>query len=352
MWNEAGRYRLPDGARVVSGEGDRVRMNVDIPGDEHGFLGRQCPECRQVFRMSSQDYKTLPENPSLWCVYCGHRDGHSHFLTEQQLARAKRAAADVGMQMVSQALGQAFKRPIRSRGSSMGSRRSSGVSVRMTYRSKPFFPAPLPGITEENLIRIRQCGGCQVRYAVFGEHRFCPVCGPLPPDVVALDALGAEVARLDAMAELPPAAAATLREQGALTRLWVDTLENLVGVVETLAGAVFRAAVTDAEARLKGKGNIFQRLDPMADLFVDAGYDDLRTAVDAAIWQRLQQTWATRHVFTHNDGIVDDKYLAKAPAGNARLGQRLTLTEAECRRAIADTTTLCDAITALSAPPR
>lgn len=124
--------------------------------------------------------------------------------------------------MISQALGQAFKRPIRSRGSSM-------VSVRMTYRPKPFFPAPLPGINEENLVRIRQCAGCRVRYAVFGEHRFCPACGPLPPEVVALDALGA--------------------------------------------------------------------------------------------------------------------------TSTARFGQRLTLTEADCRRAIADTTALCDAITALTAPP-
>jgi hypothetical protein len=176
------------------------------------------------------------------------------------------------------------------------------------------------------------------------------VCGPLPADIVALDALGAETARLDGLAQLPAEAAATLREQGVFTRIWVDTLENLVGVVETLAAAVFRAAVPDADQRLKGKGNVFQRLDDTAALFVAAGYPDLRTVLDAASWQRLGEVWATRHLFTHNDGLVDAKYLAKVPSSSARPGQRLTITEALCRQAITDTEALCRAVAALTVP--
>jgi hypothetical protein len=131
-------------------------------------------------------------------------------------------------------------------------------------------------------------------------------------------------------------------------RIWVDTLENLVGAVETLASAVFRAAVPDAAKRVEGKGNIFQRLDPTADLFVDAGYSDLRQVLEGPIWQRLLQVWATRHLFTHNDGVIDDKYLAGIPAGSARRGQRLTVTEAQTRQAIADAHQLCTAIAALT----
>lgn len=56
------------------------------------------------------------------------------------------------------------------------------------------------------------------------------------------------------------------------TRLWVDTPENLVGVVEALGSAVFHGAVANATQRLNGKGNIFQRLDDTAALFIDAGY--------------------------------------------------------------------------------
>ncbi|GAA4259972.1 hypothetical protein [Dactylosporangium darangshiense] len=43
---------------------------------------------------------------------------------------------------------------------------------------------------------------------------------------------------------------------------------------EALGSATFR----DAEQRLNGYGNAFQRLDHTAPLFVDAGYLDLRAA--------------------------------------------------------------------------
>jgi len=59
----------------------------------------------------------------------------------------------------------------------------------------------------------------RLRYAVFGEHRYCPVCGLLPPSVIALDGLAAETARLDALAHLPADIAPRLREQGVFNRM-------------------------------------------------------------------------------------------------------------------------------------
>ncbi|KAB1149125.1 hypothetical protein F7R91_04930 [Streptomyces luteolifulvus] len=339
MWNKRG-FRMPEGAEIVSHQGDEFKVDVSVPLDEDGYLGRQCPECSMSFRMNGEDYKALPDDIELWCVYCGHHQEHSEFMTAQQRDRVMRAAGDLGMQIVSQALSDAF------RGLSRGSSRRSGFSI--SYKEKPFYPRPLPGIDEERLARIRTCAGCQVRYAVFDEHRFCPVCGRLPAASVAFDALQAEMARLDALNAVADDAKAILREQGVFTRSWVDTIENVVGVVEALASAVFESAVTDAAARLRGKGNVFQRLDDMADLFVGAGYDDLRGILEPETWQRLIETWAARHVFTHNDGIVDEKYLRKVPTSSAQVGRRLVISEAICRRAVDDATSLCTALAELT----
>jgi hypothetical protein len=335
---------MPDGARIVGQDGKTVSMQVGMPIDEDGFFGRQCPSCSQLFRVDADDFEALPNELDLWCVYCGHHAEHSEFITEQQLERATRAVSDWGTQLMGLALDRSFR-------GLTTPRPRSGFGIQITYRSTSFYPQPLPGIDEEKLIRVRQCAGCALRYAVFGEHRYCPVCGALPPDVVALDAIAAETARLDGLSQLPADAAATLREQGVFNRIWVDTLENLVGDVETLASAVFHAAVPDAAQWVTGKGNIFQRLDATADLFMDAGYPDLRQVLDAATWQRLLQLWATRHLFTHNDGIVDDKYLNTVPASTVRRGQRLTVTEAQTRQAIADAHQLCTALGALTSAP-
>jgi hypothetical protein len=318
-------------------------MQVSMPTDERGFIGRQCASCSQLFRIDSDAYQALPDDHTeLWCVYCGYHDGHGEFITDQQLERAERAVGDMAEQYVQQMLDNAF-------GGMATPRRDSSFGIEITYRSKPFYPQPLPGINEEELIRIRTCASCAVRYAVFGEHRYCPVCGPLSAEVVALDALEAETARLDGLRQLPVEAAALLREQGVFTRLWVDTLENVVGVVEPLARAVFYDAVPDAAARVKGNWNVFQRLDDLADLFVASGYADLRILLDDEVWLRLQATWATRHLFTHNDGVIDDKYIAKMPTSAAKLGRRATVTEPLCRQAIADAHILCTAIASITA---
>ena len=318
-------FRFPDGVEFLGDDGDgHVQFKVGIPIDDDGYFGRECPECEQHFRVASEDYDALPDDVRLWCVYCGHDDDHSDFMTKQQHDRVMRAAGDYAVQLVGQTLNRSFGR---------AARRTRGSFVQISYRSKPFYPAPLPGIDEQRLVRERRCADCQLRYAVFGEHRFCPVCGLLPPLTIALDALAAETVRLDVLADLEPAAAAPLRESGVLDRTYVDTIENIVGIVEAMADRVFRAAVPQAEIVLKGKGKIFQRLDDLADLFQNEMAIDLRATLGAA-WTDLIEAWAARHVFTHCDGIVDAKYRNAVPATSLRAGQRLRITEGYSRRAL------------------
>lgn len=78
---------------------------------------------------------------------------------------------------------------------------------------------------------------------------------------------------------------------------------------------------------------------------VDApAHSDLRTTLGPQTWQRLLETWAARHIFAHNDGIVDAKYLTKVPSSSARIGQRIVLTDDVCRRALDDAKALCEAL--------
>ncbi len=327
-------FRFPDGVEFMGDNDGLVSFTVAVPSDDDGFLGRECPECEQHFRVALEDYEALPDDLRLWCVYCGHNEEHSEFITQQQRDRALRAAGDYARQLMGQSLDRSL---------GIAARRSRGSAVQITYRSAPFYPAPLPGIDEERLVRERRCADCQVRYAVFGDHRFCPVCGLLPPLVAALDALAAEIVRLDVLADLEPSATAAMRESGVLDRTYVDTIENLVGIVDAMAERVFRAAVPEPDVVLKGKGRIFQRLDDLADLFQVELSIDLRTALGAD-WKRLLEVWAARHVFTHGDGIVDAKYRAAVPTTSLKIGQRLRVSEDYSRAALTAGERLCRAI--------
>ena len=325
------RYRFPAGVRFLGEARGQARMEVTMPSDAEGFFGRECPSCQKHFRIAADDYEALPDEQMLWCVYCGHRADGSDFTTKQQMARLERAATDHAVQMAQQMLDKTFR----------GLERGSLVQI--SYQPDRFHPKPLPGIREERPVRERACPGCGLRYAVFGEHRFCPVCGQLPALVTALDSLAAETARLDALIDTTSQKHAELRESGVLDRTYVDTIENAVGIVETLAGRVFGDHVVGADRILRGRGQVFQRLNDLADLF------DTHLGIDApnilgSAWVALQRSWAARHVFTHCDGIIDSKYLEAVPNSPLQHGQRLVVTERLAREVLGDAELLCRAL--------
>jgi hypothetical protein len=189
-------FQTADGASYEGKNDDGHDLfAVSIPLDDHGYLGRQCPSCRQIFRVHAEDYDALPDEVELFCVYCGHHVDHSEFVTDQQMNRMQQVVLDAGMQLIDQTIGKAF--------SDMARNSAGNQFVKVTYRSAPFFPQPLPGINEENLVRERLCPSCSLRYAVFGDHRYCPVSGPLDVADVALDAISAETAKLDVLETIP-----------------------------------------------------------------------------------------------------------------------------------------------------
>jgi hypothetical protein len=93
----------------------------------------------------------------------------------------------------------------------------------------------------------------------------------------------------------------------------------------------------------RGKGKVFQRLNDFADLFFEHTSLDLRAELGPQ-WVELQDAWAARHIFTHADGVVDQKYLDQASNSTLRVGQRLRATEGLARQALSNSTTLVDAL--------
>lgn len=330
------RFRTADGA-IHSGrdESGHELFRVSMPADADGYFGRQCPSCKQIFRMRLEDYHGLPDDLRLTCPYCGNDDDHSEFLTDQQRNRAMQVARDAAMQLAHTAFEGLSTRS--------GSLSRSGVSI--TFRATPFFPQPLPGINEEALVRERQCSACGVHYAVFGEHRFCPVSGLLSPIEIAFDSLAAEQAKLDVLSLVPTDQVPALREQGVFERINVDVLGRVVAIVEECASTIFKARVLGAVTLLKGRGNVFQRLDEMAVLFHAELGIDLK-AVPGVNWSDLTRLWATRHLHVHAGGIVDDKYLRAVPGSCLAKGQRVSVTDMDARRSIQQGRLLCDAINA------
>ena len=86
-------------------------------------------------------------------------------------------------------------------------------------------------------------------------------------------------------------------------------------------------------------------LNDMADLFAEHLGIELRDSLGSS-WQELEESWAARHVFTHCDGIVDDKYLIAVPHSRLRVGQRLQVSEQLTRNTLLNAERLVRALVA------
>jgi hypothetical protein len=326
------RYRLPDGAEVESHQGSTVTFRVTMPADDAGHIGRRCPSCRQLFRVHAGDYAALPDDQRLTCPYCGFSAGHSEFVTPQQVERALAAAAGWAHQMAADKIGRALDDMVSNINQSSSSSAIFSVSASRGPR-RPLMPSPLPMITEPAPIRERQCLRCRNRYAIFGQHISCPVCGPLAPKVIAEDALAAQTAILNALAQLEATALDQLREIGAVEQTASSTLGVVVSSLEAYLKGTFNDLVTGGDQLTAGGGNVFQRLDDVAELYRDhMGIDLAATLV--ADWERLRMLYGVRHLLTHNNGVVDDRHMKRFPNFPVAVGHRVTLSISDARDAI------------------
>ncbi|MBI1758335.1 MAG: hypothetical protein HYR62_03790 [Actinobacteria bacterium] len=158
MFNIDDSFLMPDGARLVGRDADTVSFAVAMPVDERGFFGRQCPGCRLVFRIDADAFKAMADDAEMWCVYCGHCEGLGEFITQQQLERATSVVGDWGLQHMHRELGAALSGLARP-----APRSGWGIGVEVHVDRSPFYPRPLPGISEEHLIRVRTHGCGKVR---------------------------------------------------------------------------------------------------------------------------------------------------------------------------------------------
>ena len=323
------RYRMPDGADVVGQAGSTITIQVAIPADDAGHIGRQCPTCKRMFRIHADDFQALSDDQRLTCPYCCTVEDHSEFVTEQQQQRAFGAAGEVGLQLAEQRLDTMFKDMVRR----VNSRRGG---VRMSYSgsSGSRHPRSLPQIIEEAPIRERTCQGCGNRYAVFGEHVACPTCGPLPERIIAEDALAAQECVLDVLPQLPLEIRDELREAGALERTAAGILGSAVSIIETFLKRTFLDRVAGGDAIIAKKGTIFQRLDDAAKLYRDHMGIDLPAALGTPEWDRLSVLYGIRHLLTHTNGVVDQKHVTRFPRQGFVVGQRVSATLDDAREVL------------------
>lgn len=292
-------------------------ISIDLPTDENGFTGRECPNenCLGYFKIV---FGTgLPGVTACVCPYCGKKDEHDRFATPDQ----NKYIESVAMRHLMGTLHQDLKKlefEIRPP-------RNAMFGIGISLKVEPHRPLPLHQYAEAELETHVECDRCTLKYAIYGVFGYCPDCGTHN----SLDILHANLDLITKMLEL----AAQQSDSELAERLIGNAVEGCVSSFDGWGRAVVEAFAHKATDPAKATAS-FQNI-KRAKARVSSLFDyDLARAVSPEEFTAVEVVFQKRHVLAHRMGVVDQAYIDSTGDRSAAVGRKLRFNGDEIRAAI------------------
>jgi hypothetical protein len=240
----------------------------------------------------------------LTCPYCGTVENMQHYHTQEQVEWIKSMMFRDIAKALQDTMRNAFK-PIQQHKS------GSMFSISMSYK-----PGSLPSVrhyVEEKLKRTVICDNCSFKYAVYGISFHCPLCGH--GNLLTHLKNSAETIRI------------LIRESNLIgekygrdvsQKMIENALEDVVSLFEGFLKNIYQYEIKRRFSKEESDKKIseirvnFQRIDGAEDFFRRNLCFELISFCRKEDRDLLIDQFLKRHVITHNLGMIDTKYLAKA----------------------------------------
>ena len=266
---------------------------VTLELDDQGMIGRQCPhdDCGLYFKLR---LGTGRDTDSLRCPYCRAEGDPSSFFTKDQLDYAVSVATrDIVGPMV-----QGFKRNIERM-----NRRQSGGLLQLKF-SVDYKPVSKHRYVERQLETEITCDSCSLEFSVYGVFASCPCCGLLNALSVVLSSL--ETAKKKLALSEEPSLDEEFRQE-----FVKDALTGSVAAFDAFGKAVASNHPTLFPARRR---NLFQDIETLSAHLQGLGEPTLEATIGVSAWEDIKWFFQARHIYVHNAGVVDERFIARQTA--------------------------------------
>jgi hypothetical protein len=292
-----------------------TRINVPIPKDERGYIGRECPiaSCEGYFKIklgTGLKGKDLPCH----CAYCGHTASHDQFATKEQVEFVR----SVAHRKVVEELYDEFKKfelDIKPRGPF-----GIGISMKM----KRGEPIPLRQYRERTLETHICCNECALEYSVYGVFAFCPDCG----NHNSYQTLQKNIDLVRKQLTL----AENQTDDDFKRHLIEDALENCVSVFDGFARESCRVRAHRGNDSTQRSTLSFQNLPRSAKRVRELFNVEMTKGISPTDWNAVHVAFMRRHVLAHRGGVIDQQYLDETKESASLLGRRMLVTVPEVER--------------------
>ncbi len=276
---------------------DEKTISVPMSTDEQGFFGRECPSCKQYFKLKPVTDFTSTQGI---CPYCGHTVELQDFITQDQSDYLTSIAANK------------FLLPmLRDFANSLETFSNDVVQFTANTNIPEF---PIQGYQEKVLETDVTCDNCGLVFSIYGVFSNCPACGKLNGRVIyqgTLDLLSKKLALADDETIDEPVRAEFIK----------DALQGTVSAFDAL-GKALRKKHTEIPA---DPNNLFQNLLKLDKVLATLTGKNISQYLTPADSDFLFLTFQVRHVYEHNAGVVDSDFVKKQPAYVHLLGRKYPL---------------------------
>jgi hypothetical protein len=301
-----------------------IEIPVTFNSDEKGYFDRECPNenCLYTFKINMEDWKEKVSAESVHCPLCGHVNTSDKWWTQAQLDAMHQLAVDRAMSYIQSELDKSFK--------DLEHSTHNNKFCKITYKPGPrvtFINNPL-GQCEEWEQEI-QCPNCQTRYSVIGSAFFCPCCGCNVIEDVFDESLDTVIKMVDSLPEMEEMLTKSYGKDKAVSMcrsMLEGSLGDVVSAFQKFAEMKYKS-VSGKDAKV----NDFQIVEKGSRLFKEAcgkGYDCWLSADELV---NMNLMFQRRHIYEHNGGIVDEKYVEKSGDSSYKVGQRLVIHNREVK---------------------
>lgn len=299
-------------------EGLGSRISIEIPRDDQGFIGRECPldTCLGYFKVKPGTGLPGSDIPC-HCPYCGHIAPGNHFFTKDQIEYGK----SVALRKVADAVIKDLK-TLEFESKPKG---PFGIGLSMTVRPGP--PLPISHYREQALETHITCESCTLDYAVYGVFAYCPDCGEHNSLAMLFRNIAVTRKQINLARDLDDS---DLRRQ-----VLEDALENCVSAFDGFGREACRIRAAKSRNPSRAQALSFQNLTNAARQVQELFDVDWRARVGSATFGVAQLGFMRRHLIAHKAGVIDHKYVEETHDPTAKIGRRLRL-EAREVEALAD----------------
>jgi hypothetical protein len=283
-------------------------IRVELPTDEDGLVGRQCPACHRYFKLKLGT--GLPVQTT-HCPYCEVEADASDYLTPEQREYAFTVALPEINRRVIDPMMRDFGRSLQRTVRQATPNSLIKLDIKLDYREKRI---PIAHYREQQLETSVTCDNCSLEFAVFGVFASCPDCTHMNATAVFLKSLEAARRRLG-LYEV--AADGETREA-----VLADAIMDSVGAFDAVGKELRRRFPSLLPNR---SPNLFQNLGSLERALAKTGGRTLAEVFGESEYEDLQVMFQVRHIYTHNLGVVDESAVERVPALRPYHGRKYPL---------------------------